>query len=85
MKRFKWPVLGLVVVLVVILSLAGCVSKSTYEALQEDYAKLTADYDELQNDYDDLDADYEAVSNELAAIGEIYPPRDFSSLAELRE
>ena len=78
MKGFNWLLIGLVVVLLAMVSLVGCVSKSEYEALQAENEVLQADYDELK-------ANYEATNSELAAIKEVYPPRDFSSLSELQD
>jgi outer membrane murein-binding lipoprotein Lpp len=85
MKRFNWLVVGLVVLCLAMISLAGCVSKSEYEALQADYDTLNADNDTLQADYDELNANYAAVEAELADIQQVYPPRDFSSLSELTD
>ena len=52
---------------------------------EADYDALKADYDAMKADHDTLSADYEAASNELAEMKEVYPPRDFSSLSELRD
>ncbi len=78
MKRFNWLLIGLVVLCLTTVPLAGCVAKSEYEALQ-------AELDGLQSDLTDLQADYGAASEELAEIKEVYPPRDFSSYSELSE
>lgn len=85
MKRFNWLLIGLVVLCLAMVPLAGCVSKSEYEALQADYDALNANNETLQADYDELNANYEAVEEELAEIKEVYPPRDFSSLSELTD
>ena len=85
MKRFNSLLIGLVVLCLAMVSLAGCVSKSEYETLQADYDELEANYETLQADYDELDANYVAVEAELADIQQVYPPRDFSSLQELQD
>lgn len=85
MKRFNWLLIGLVVLCLAMVPLAGCVAKSEYEALQADYDELEANYETLQADYDELDANYVAVEAELADIQQVYPPRDFSSLQELQD
>ena len=96
MKRFNWLLIGLLVLGVVLVLLL--VSRSEYEALQADYDILQqqssglssqlqqaqSDLTSLQADYDTLNTDYEAVSQELADIERVYPPRDFSSVLELR-
>ena len=70
MKRFNWLLIGSLILILTLL--VGCgVSKSEYEALQADY--------------DELNAEYEAVGAELAGIEAVYPPRDFSSLQELKD
>ncbi len=38
-----------------------------------------------QSEYDELNANYEAAQNELAEIKEVYPPKDFPSLAALND
>ena len=63
MKRFNCLLIGLVVLSLATVSLAGCVSKSEYEALQADY--------------NDLKANYETVEAELAQIKEVYPAKNF--------
>ena len=78
MKRFNWLLMGMVILCLTIIPLAGCVSQSEYEALQ-------AEYESLQASYDSLNADYDSVSQELAEIKEFYPPKDFSSYSELSE
>jgi len=86
MKRFKWLPISLVVLCLAVVLLAGCgVSKSEYEALQNENATLTSDLASLQADYDALNADYQAASSELADIKAVYPPRDFSSVRELED
>jgi len=50
-----------------------------------DLAKAEADYDAMKADHDTLSADYEAVKADLGIIKDAYPPRDFSSLSELRD
>jgi hypothetical protein len=79
MKGGNWGLIGVVVLCLAIVLLAGCgVSKSDYETLQ-------AELDGVQSDLTSLQADYEAISNELAQIKEVYPPRDFSSVTELED
>ena len=38
----------------------------------------------IQSDLSQLRSDYDTLSDELAAINEVYPPRDFSSVEELK-
>lgn len=52
---------------------------------QANYDVVKADQDALKADYGELNANYEAANKELAEIKEVYPPRDFSSLSELRD
>lgn len=101
MKRFKWWLMGLVVLCLAIVPLTGCtgVPQSELEALQADYeaaqaeqASLVAENTSLkgqlraaQSDLTSAQADYEAVNQELLEIKEVYPPRDFSSLTELQD
>ena len=85
MKRFNPLLIGLLVLCLAMVSLAGCVSKSEYETLQADYDELEANYETLQADYNELDANYVAVEAELADIQQVYPPTDFSSLSELQD
>ncbi len=106
MKRFKWLQIGLTLLILASVLLAGCVSKSKYEALQaenaslaaekasleaelgqanSDLAKAEADYDALKADHDTLSADYEAIKADMDIVKDVYPPRDFSSLSELRD
>jgi len=85
MKRFNWLLIGLVVLCLAMVPLAGCVAKSEYEALQADYDALNADNDALQADYDELYTNYAAVEAELADIQQVYPPRDFATRQALVE
>lgn len=55
------------------------------EKANSDLSSLQADYEELSDRYDELNADYEKVSSEMSQMRENYPPRDFSSLTELRD
>lgn len=56
-----------------------------HEALQAEKATLIVEKESLEANYDELNADCEGVKKELAEIKEVYPPRDFSSLTELRD
>ena len=93
MKRSNWLLIGLLVLCLAIIPLAGCgVPQSEYEALQgenatlvEENTSLKAELVGVQSDLAKAQADYEAASNELAEIKEVYPPRDFSSLSELQD
>ena len=71
MKHFKWLLIGFAFLCLAVLPLAGCVSKSEYEALQADY--------------DELNAELQSVKAELAQIKEVYPPEDFPSLTALND
>lgn len=76
MKRVIWLPLGLVLLIVVLVLLF--VSRSQY-------GELEADYDALQTDLTSVQASYDSLKQELNNIKKVYPPRDFSSLAELQE
>lgn len=76
MKRVIWLPLGLVLLIVVLVLLF--VSRSQY-------GELEADYDALQADLTSVQASYDSLKQELNNIKKVYPPRDFSSLAELQE
>jgi len=72
MKRFNWLLIGLVIICLAAIPLAGCgVSKSEYEA--------------LQSKYDELNANYATVDAELAKIKEVYPTRYFNNYNELKD
>ncbi len=101
MKRFKWLLIGLMAVGLVMIPLTGCmgVPQSGFEALQADYEALQAEHATLadentslkaqfqaaQADLTNKQADYDALNEELTEIKEVYPPRDFSSLSELQD
>jgi len=55
------------------------------EAAQSDLTNAQAENDTLKTNYAELNANYETVSEELAEIKEVYPPRDFSSLQKLQD
>lgn len=76
MKRVIWLPLGLVLLIVVLVLLF--VSRSQY-------GELEADYDALQADLASVQVSYDSLEQELNDIKKVYPPRDFSSLAELQE
>ncbi len=99
MKRPYWLLIGVIVSVLAIVLLAGCVSKSEFEAvaaekeslevekqsLQAEKAALEADKESLQADYSKLTVDYKSANTELAEIKAVYPPRNFSSSHELEE
>jgi len=71
MKRFNWLLIGLVVLCLAMVPLAGCVAKSEYEALQAENAALVEENTSLKA--------------ELAEIKEkgVYSLGQFPSIAEL--
>jgi cell division protein FtsL len=54
------------------------------QTLQDNYDKLIGEQKTLQTEKDTLQTNYNAVNKELTEIKKVYPPRDFSSLSELR-
>ncbi len=50
MKRFNWLLIGLMVLGLATGPLAGCVSKSEYEAVQAEYEAVQAEYEALQEE-----------------------------------
>ncbi len=58
--------------------------QADYDALNADYDTMKADYDALNTDYDGLNVNYGSVSEELAEIKEVYPPRYFKDYDELQ-
>jgi hypothetical protein len=61
----------LLALLIFVVLLSGCVSKSAYEELQTERDAVLSQLANLQAEYD--------------ALIEVYPPRDFSTLAELQQ
>lgn len=57
---------------------------ANYTESNTNYAQLSANYTRLNTNYAKLNTDYTAVNNELAKIKRLYPPRDFSSVQELK-
>ena len=51
MKRFNWLLIGLVILCLGMIPLAGCVSKSEYEALQAENATLLQELAEIKEVY----------------------------------
>ncbi len=72
MRLSNWRLTGLVVLILVLLVSIGC-------------GVAQSDYDELSAEYDELSAEYEVVESELARIKDVYPPRDFPSLTDLKD
>jgi len=71
--KSKLAMLGILVLSVLLMS--GCVSKSQYEQLESDYASLgseyktvQSEYESLQNDYADLQSNYESLQNDYDAL-----------------
>ena len=62
MKRFNWLLIGLIVLCLATVPLAGCtgVSQSEYEALQADYDELNTNYAAVEAEL----AEYEALMEE---------------------
>lgn len=88
-----------IVGLITAFGLVGCISQPELQRLQaeletlyEENAGLESEMESLQLEYDDLNSRYdelenqsESISNELSQLQETCPPREFSSLTELRD
>ena len=80
MKRHKvWAIIGVVVLLLTVVALPGCVSKSEYEALQTDYAtlqqennSLEAEVERTQSDLTSAQADYSALKADYDGLNANY-------------
>lgn len=85
MERHKVLVLiGVVVLLLLLITLPSCVSKSAYETLSDQVATLQEEKADLEAKNAKLQADLGPVQADLDALNKVYPPRDFSSLEELQ-
>jgi len=87
-----------IVGLITTFSLVGCTPEAELQQLQAELetlyvenAGLESEIESLQSDYDDLNSRYdelnnqnESISNELSQLKELCPPKEFSSLTELR-
>ena len=60
-------------------------TQSDLAEVEGDLAAAKSNLTAAQQEIRTLQGDYETVSTELAAIKEVYPPRDFSSLKELQD
>lgn len=77
MKRSNWVLVGLLILFLTMIPLAGCgVPKSEYEALEAEHAtlveeknSLTTELDEVQSDLTESQADYEVLKAELERWG----------------
>ena len=67
MKRFNWLLIGFMILCLTMVLLAGCVSKSEYEALQAEYAALEAEHATLIEENASLEASNEQYSEEIEA------------------
>jgi len=93
MKKRWFLLVALVTAILASLVLAGCgTSQSGYDellaektALEADLQTLNTFYTNLQSEQASLQAEYDAVNDELTAIKEVYPPRDFASPVELED
>lgn len=70
----KWIVAGILVLVTGVL--AGCVSKSDYETVVDEKTALTAQVSELTSQLGTLQEQYDEIAS-------VFPPRDFSTVAEL--
>ena len=89
---------GIVGLLITAFGLGGCISQPGLQNLQAELETLYAenagleaemeslqlDYDDLNTRYDELNSQKESISNELSQLEELCPPKEFSSLTELR-
>jgi len=72
MKRFNWLLIGLVVLCLAMVPLAGCVSKSKYEALREDYEVLQEDKASLEREMESLKEELENLEESLSLYKDTY-------------
>ena len=68
MKRFNWLLIGVIVFSLAVLPLAGCVSKSEYEALQAEHASLMQENTSLKSENTGLEAELKAVQSDLTNV-----------------
>ncbi len=68
MKRFKWLLIGLVAVGLVVIPLTGCIGvpRSGFEALQADYEALQAEHATLAGENTGLKAQFQTAQADLA-------------------
>jgi len=65
MKRFNWLLLGVAILSLAIIALAGCVSKSEYEALQAEQAALVQENNSLKAELEKVQGDLTTVQADL--------------------
>ena len=79
MNYLRWCLPCLIVLVLIMTAITGCgVAQSEYDALQ-------AQKQTLENDLNSLQSEYDALNDELLAIKEVYPPREFSSRTEIED
>jgi hypothetical protein len=77
MKNMKLFSLGVTILFLTLLALAGCgTDQADYDALLAQKTALESEKQTLQNQYD-------AANAELTSIKKVYPPRDFNSKTDL--
>jgi len=91
MKRFKWLQIGLTLLILAAVLLAGCVSKSEYEALQteqaalvQEKASLTSELQQVQSDLTSVQAEYDAQKADYDELNADYEAAN-QELAEIKE
>jgi len=85
MERHKvLALIGVVVLLLLLITVPSCVSKSAYESLSDQVATLQEEKADLEAKTAKLQGDLDALQGDLDASNKVYPPRDFSSLEELQ-
>lgn len=67
MKRFNWLLIGLVVLCLAVVVLAGCVSKSEFEALQGEYTALLQEKASLIQENSSLKGKVEELQSDLTS------------------
>jgi len=68
MKRFNWLLIGVIVLSLAVLPLAGCVSKAEYEALQVEQATLVDKNNSLKAELQKVQADLSSAKADLSSV-----------------
>ena len=68
MKRFRWVLIGVIISVLAIVLLAGCVSKSEYEALQTEFAALTQENASLKGENTSLKTELAGTQSDLTNV-----------------
>lgn len=68
MKRFNWLLIGFISLCLAMVLLAGCVSKSEYEALQVEQATLVDENNSLKAELQEVQADLTSAQADLTRV-----------------